>query len=61
MPINVFGISQVTGEKYGRLIYVHANEPRHRVVRTRRRAGGSREASWPNVAIIGTGDATWWR
>ena len=36
---------------------------RHRVMRTRRarRAGGSREASWPNVAILRTGDATWWR
>ena len=35
-------ISQVTVEKYSRLIYVNANEPRHRVMRTRRvrRAGG---------------------
>ena len=54
-------ISQVTVEKYGRLIYVNANERRHWVMRTRRarRAGGSREARWPNVAIIRTGVATW--
>ena len=43
----------LTVEKYGRLIYVKANEPRHRVMRVR-----SREACWPNVAIIRTGVAT---
>ena len=63
MPKHVLGISQVTVEKYGQFIYVNANEPRPRVMRTRRarRAEGSREARWPNVAIIGTGVATWWR
>ena len=56
-------ISQVIVEKYGQLIYVNANEPRHRVMRTRhaRQAGGSREDGWPNVAKIRTGIATWWR
>ena len=39
-------ISQVTVVKYDRLIYVNANEPIHRVMRTRHvpRAGGSSEA-----------------
>ena len=56
-------ISQVTVEKYRQLVYVNANEPRHRLMRTWRvrRAGGSREARWPNVAKIGTGVATRWR
>ena len=50
-------ISQVTVEKYGRLIYVNANEPRHRVMRAwrARRAGGWHMARWPNVAKIKTG------
>ena len=45
---------QVTMEKYGRLIYVNANKPRHRVMRTLRahRAGGSHEARQPNVPIL---------
>ena len=53
--------SEITVEKYGWLIYVNANEPRHQVICTRRarRAGGSREARWPNVAIIRTRAATW--
>ena len=56
-------ISQVTVEKYGRLIYVNANKPRHRMMCTRRvrRSGGSREVCWPNVAKLRTGVATWWR
>ena len=63
MPKHVLGLSQVTVEKYGQFIYVNANGPRPRVMRTGRvrRAGGSREARWPNVAIIGIGVATWGR
>ena len=59
MPKHVLGIYQVTVEKYGQLIYVNANEPTHRMMRKQRArwAGGSREASWPNVAIIRTGVA----